>query len=65
MGCAPPPPPPPPAPEPLAAVPEDGEATRIPEAPAPLLRGTPVTVSEMLGSLRISREGSLGTIPVF
>jgi hypothetical protein len=52
LGCA----PPSPAPEPQAAV---------PAAPAPLLRGTPVTVEDMLGSLRISPEGSLGTSPVF
>ncbi len=63
MGCT-PPPPPPPAPAPKTAPTPHAEPV-VPKAPAPVLRGTPVTVDEMLSSLRLSPEGSLGSLRVF
>jgi len=67
MGCAPPPP---------SAAPVEGETAAAPlpidpqlapagDAAPPILRGTPLTVEEMLGSLRLPAEGGLGNIPVF
>ena len=60
MGCT--PPPPPPAPADAAVLPAD---PAVPKAPGPVLRGTPVTVDEMLSSLRLSPDGSLGSLGVF
>jgi hypothetical protein len=66
MGCAAPPSPPAPAEAELAAAPAgDHEAAPTPDATPPMLRGTPLTIEEMLGSLRLSPDGGLGTVPVF
>jgi hypothetical protein len=67
MGCALPPPPPAPAtPEavPAAAAAEPDPAA-TPDAPAPLLRGTPVDLEALLSSLQIGPEGGLGGLAVF
>jgi hypothetical protein len=58
MGCGSPPPAPatPPATELAAAPAEDPQGAPAPGLP-PMLRGTPLTVAEMLGSLRLGPEG--------
>jgi hypothetical protein len=63
MGCA--PPPPPAEAEPAAAPADDPQAAPTPDVTPPMLRGTPLTVEEMLGSLWLSPKGGLGTVPVF
>jgi hypothetical protein len=68
MGCAPPPPPPAPAAPAegeTAAAPAGEPQAATPDATPPILRGTPRTVDEMLGSLKLTPEGGLGTVPVF
>jgi hypothetical protein len=64
MGCAPAPPPAPAAPEPGAAPPAEPDPATSPYGPAPRLRGIPVTLAELLGSLEISLEGGLGGLAV-
>ena len=67
MGCAPPPPPASPVEGETAAapLPTDPQLAPAGDTAPPILRGTPLTVEEMLGSLRLPAEGGLGNIPVF
>jgi hypothetical protein len=64
MGCAPAPPPAPAAPEPGATPPAEPDPATSAYGPAPRLRGIPVTLAELLGSLEISPEGGFGGLAV-